>query len=234
MTTTDSETFKDKTEAELKILNEKRLPGHPLKKPLIEEMQRRQRERDEEIQNTQNKILSRTTPLRTEKEKEQKFGILVSPKQERVDFASYFSEPGAEANIGVVFLDIDDFKGFNKRFTETAVDRCLLPPFQQLLRAACMHRGEAYRHGGEEFLVLLPNHTREEIECFAERLRRQVETHEFSVDGEPAQITVSIGIALWPEHGDGFDDLIARANEAEHEAKAGGGNRVAFARRRAS
>lgn len=168
-------------------------------------------------------------PLPTEKEKEQKFRILYSLGQAKADFASYSSEPGAEANIGVLFLDIDDFKALNVRFTESVVDRYLLGPFQLLLRAVCIHRGEAYRHGGEEFLLLLPNHTPEEIEHFAERLRRRVETHEFPVDAHPVRITVSIGIALWPKHGGTLDDLIATANEAEHEAKAAGKNRFAFA-----
>lgn len=168
-------------------------------------------------------------PLPAEKEKEQKFGILNSLGQAKVDFASYCSEPGAEANIGVLFLDIDNFKRLNVQFTESVVDREILSPFQQLLRAICIHRGDAYRHGGEEFLVLLPNHTQEEIVQFAERLRRRVETHEFSVDGNPVRITVSIGVALWPKHGSALDDLIARANETEHAAKAGGKNRVELA-----
>ena len=131
-----------------------------------------------------------------------------------------------------MFLDIDDFKSLNARFTESVVDREILGPFQLLLRAACNHRGESYRHGGEEFLVLLPNHTPKEIELFAERLREQVEKHDFAVDGNPVRITVSIGIALWPEHGNSLADLIASANKAEHAAKAGGKNRVELASER--
>jgi diguanylate cyclase (GGDEF)-like protein len=161
-----------------------------------------------------------------EKEKEQKFGILNSLRQTTIDFASYSSERGAGANIGVLFLDIDNFKSLNGRFTESVVDRDILIPFQKLLRASCVHRGDAYRHGGEEFLVLLPNHTPEEVAQFAQRLRAQIEAQEFSVGGSSVQITASIGIALWPDHAETLEDLIAKANIAEHTAKEKGKNRV--------
>lgn len=162
----------------------------------------------------------------TEKEKEQKFGILNSLRQATIDFASYSSERGADASIGVLFLDIDDFKSLNARFTESVVDRELLIPFQQLLRTSCLHRGDAYRHGGEEFLVLLPNQIPEEVAQFAQRLRARIEAQEFSVGGSSVRITVSIGFALWPKHAESLEDLIAKANSAEHVAKDKGKSRV--------
>ena len=160
------------------------------------------------------------------KEKEQKFGILNSPGQAATDFVSYCSGLTKEANIGVLFLDIDNFKLLNTRFTESVVDLQVLVPFQQLLSAVCLHRGEAYRHGGEEFIMLLPNHTAEEVMQFAERLRSRIELKIFSVGESSVRITVSIGIALWPNHGDTIEALIEKANSAEHEAKAKGKNRI--------
>ena len=162
----------------------------------------------------------------TEKEKEQKFGILNSLRQATIDFASYSPERDADASIGVLFIDIDDFKSLNGRFTESVVDREILIPFQQLLCTSCVHRGEAYRHGGEEFLMLLPNQTPEEVALFAQRLRARIEAQEFSVGGDSARITVSIGVALWPEHAETLENLIAKANTAEHTAKEKGKNRV--------
>jgi diguanylate cyclase (GGDEF)-like protein len=160
------------------------------------------------------------------REKEQKFGIVYSLKQAKSDFAEYSSGQDACVSVGVLFLDIDDFKPLNTRFTESTVDRDVLVPFQQLLYDASVHRGNAYRHGGEEFLMILPNHTREEVTQFAERLRQTIETKEFHVDGNPVTITVSIGIALWPGHGKTLDELTEKANKAEHEAKARGKNRI--------
>lgn len=161
-----------------------------------------------------------------QKEKEQKFGILNSLGQAATDFALYSSERDADTSIGLLFLDIDNFKALNGEFTEFIVDRDILAPFQQLLRAACNHRGDAYRHGGEEFLVLLPNQTHAEVTQFAERLRRRIEVQQFSAAETPVRITVSIGIVFWPTHGEALQDLIAKANRAEHVAKAKGKNRV--------
>ena len=164
----------------------------------------------------------------SEKEKEQKFGLLCSLRQASLDFASYCSGLRADAAIGVLFLDIDNFKSLNTRFTEAIVDRDVLVPFQKLLGAICAHRGEAYRYGGEEFLVLLPNQTSDEVAQFAERLREQVAAEEFSVGDSRLHVTVSIGIALWPKDGDTLKNLITMANAAEHEAKAKGKNRIAI------
>ena len=54
--------------------------------------------------------------------------------------------------------------------------------------------------------------------------------HEFTVHGEPERITVSIGVALWPTHGDSFTELKEKANAAEHTAKDDGGSCVRFAK----
>lgn len=160
------------------------------------------------------------------KEKEQKFGILNSLNQAEIDFQFYSSGLGTDGSVGVLFLDIDDFKSLNVRFTESKVDQKILIPFQQMLSRACLHRGNAYRHGGEEFLILLPNHTAEEVMQFAERLRQRIEAQEFPVGEGSVRITVSIGIAFWPNHGAKLEDLIEKANRAEHEAKAKGKNRI--------
>lgn len=160
------------------------------------------------------------------KEKEQKFGILLSIKQATPDFALYSSGLGPGVCVGALFIDIDNFKSLNTRFTESVVDQEVLVLFQRLLSTVSLYRGEAYRHGGEEFLVLLPNHTTDEVIQFAERLRHNIEKKEFSIGGNIVHLTVSIGIALWPQHGDTLTDLIRGANQAEHSAKAKGKNRI--------
>jgi diguanylate cyclase (GGDEF)-like protein len=160
------------------------------------------------------------------KEKEQKFGILNSLGQAAIDFPLYSSGLGTDVSVGVVFLDIDDFKSLNVQFMESIVDQNILIPFQQMLSSACLYRGDAYRHGGEEFLILLPNHTAEEVMQFAEHLRQRIEAKDFSVGESSVRITVSIGIAFCPKHGVELQDLIEKANRAEHEAKAKGKNRI--------
>ena len=80
-------------------------------------------------------------------------------------------------------------------------------------------RGEAYRHGGEEFLLIMPNLDTSEAQAFGEKVRIAFEDHRFEVDGETVKITVSIGVALWPVHGDVYREVLQAANRAEVEAK---------------
>jgi diguanylate cyclase (GGDEF)-like protein len=172
------------------------------------------------------------TMPKVDRELEQKFGILFSAAQERRDFEFWTTEAGAAEgySIGVVFLDIDDFKRLNTAFTESIVDQAILPDFQRLVRDVSLHRGAAYRHGGEEFLFMLPNCGVAETVAFAEKLRARIEARKFSIEGrQPVGLTVSAGVAAWPVHGKTLDEIILEANKAEHAAKAAGKNRVCVA-----
>jgi diguanylate cyclase (GGDEF)-like protein len=161
-----------------------------------------------------------------ERELEQKFKIVYSIGQAQRDLENWCAEPqGCEYPVGVVYLDIDNFKKLNSEFTETAIDKSILPDFQRLLQKRCQHRGAAYRHGGEEFVILLKNCSKEETLGFAESLRQQIEQNKFTVEGQEKQITASIGIAVWTQKKT-LSDVIDEANRAEHKAKDEGRNRV--------
>ena len=163
------------------------------------------------------------------KELEQKFRILFSPAQEQVDFDLWQAEgQGLDGyTVGVLFIDIDKFKVLNSKLTESVVDEAVMPPFQHLVRDVCLQKGCAYRHGGEEFVVLLPNAGLEEVKNFAEGLRSRIAEHVFGpIDGEDIRLTVSIGVAVWPTNGQSLTETIKAANRAEHNAKDSGRNRV--------
>lgn len=166
-----------------------------------------------------------------DRELEQKFRILYSPTQAQRDFDLWVSEADKVAgySVGVVFLDVDGFKGLNTTFTESVVDRTLLPELQRLIQGACLHRAAAYRYGGEELLVLLPNYQLSEAAAFAEKLRAQIAAHAFEVQGQVTKITVSVGVAAWPLNGDTLAAVIERANREERSAKEQGKNRVSVA-----
>ncbi len=169
---------------------------------------------------------------RIEKEFEQKFRILYSPAQEQTDFDSWVADGSrrAEYSIGVIFLDVDDFKKLNSALTESVVDRAILVPLQDLVRDFCMHKGGAYRHGGEELLIMLPNCDVQETLAFAEKLRGRIEAQDFLVDaGKSQRLTVSSGVAVWPLHGTKLATVIEAANGAESAAKRAGKNRVHLA-----
>ena len=166
-------------------------------------------------------------PVAPTKELEQKFKILFSKPQEQKDFDAWRDEAGDQRfQIGVLFIDIDDFKQLNERHTETVIDETILPEAQALLKQLTAHRGAAYRHGGEEFVVQLPNHNFEEVMAFAEKVRKIFETNQFQVAGTDEALTVSIGVAIWPDHGESLSEVVVAANRAERVAKNEGRNTV--------
>src|ERR1019366_4323533 len=61
------------------------------------------------------------------------------------------------SSLAVAFVDIDHFKEFNTAHTETVIDRNVLPRFMQLVESHVHFHGHAYRQGGDEYLILLPN-----------------------------------------------------------------------------
>lgn len=137
------------------------------------------------------------------------------------DFDLWVSEAAGVTgySVGVIFLDIDGFKQLNTTFTESVVDRTLLHEIQRLLAGLCLHRGAAYRYGGEELLVLLPNCPIEEAAAFAEKIRAQIAANTFRAQEQEVPITVSAGVAAWPLHGDTLEEVIERANREERRAK---------------
>jgi diguanylate cyclase (GGDEF)-like protein len=77
-----------------------------------------------------------------------------------------------------------------------------------------------YRYArGDEFVVILPNSDRAEAGQFAEKMRTGLADEVFDVDGSPERITVSIGVATWPDHGSGYQGVLEAANAAKNEAK---------------
>lgn len=155
------------------------------------------------------------------KELEQKFKILYSAAQAKRDFEAWKLQPDPLGHpLALIFIDIDHFKTLNMRYTETVIDLTVLPEAQRLLARVVKGRGEAYRQGGDEFILILPNHERSECEAFAERLRRTFERYFFSVRETKERLTISSGFALYPEDGSTYEEVLQRANEAERNAKA--------------
>ena len=155
------------------------------------------------------------------KELEQNFKILWSRNQAKKDFEGWAEAlKNGKRSIALLFVDIDHFKRLNETYTHATIDRTLLPRFMTLLKDVVHFRGEGYRYGGEEFLLILPNQELQEAEQFAERLRYSIETCQFDIDGKCESITVSIGIALWPQHGTIYEEILQKANDTEAIAKA--------------
>ncbi len=132
----------------------------------------------------------------------------------------------ADSPVSLVMIDIDHFKSVNDMHGHPVGDEVLKSIATVLLRVLG-RKGNAYRYGGEEIVILLPNTTSEEATAFAERLRRGIES---SLHGsKQLRITASFGIATAPEHTNETSELVKLADCAMYEAKQLGRNYVRVA-----
>ncbi|WP_068139270.1 diguanylate cyclase [Limnochorda pilosa] len=131
-----------------------------------------------------------------------------------------------ERPFSLVFLDLDGFKDVNEQFGHPAGDR-LLMELAEVLRESARTMDIAVRHGGEEFLLLLPETDAEAALRVGRRLQRQVEARGFL--GGRLHITLSGGVASYPTDGDDGRTLVERADLALRIAKRQGKNRVVCA-----
>lgn len=155
---------------------------------------------------------------------DEKFGILWSPAQTQDVLEATRNEAWLlGTQTCVAFIDIDDFKAVNTALTETRVDREVLPPLMLLLEAATSSRGYAFRQGGDEYVVVLPNTDEADGEVFLNKLCAAIRRRSF---GEQ-RITVSVGFFVASE--DCYftnSEILSRANEAKNAAKRAGKDRV--------
>ncbi|MEA2703461.1 MAG: hypothetical protein QOD63_1406, partial [Actinomycetota bacterium] len=86
------------------------------------------------------------------------------------------------------------------------------------------------RYGGEEFVLLLPENDRDGTAALATKVHRAVGAVPFDIDGRMVSVTVSVGVASYPEHGSSTKELLAAADGALYRAKAAGGDRVEHAK----
>ena len=131
--------------------------------------------------------------------------------------------------VALLMLDIDHFKRFNDRFGHPAGDEALCTLVQALgqrLRAMDF----VIRYGGEEFAVILPGADRDSALAAAERLRSAVESATFGPSANSDRLTVSIGVAVYPEDADDAFSLLAAADAALYAAKEAGRNTVRAAK----
>jgi diguanylate cyclase (GGDEF)-like protein/PAS domain S-box-containing protein len=128
--------------------------------------------------------------------------------------------------FSVLLIDIDHFKKFNDTYGHAGGD-LLLAGFADKMRSSIRQMDSAFRFGGEEFIVLLPEATGQAAMVPAERFRRLIADSRFPTPpgNKPVSVTISIGVAAYST-GDTLDDVIRHADLAMYAAKNGGRNRV--------
>jgi diguanylate cyclase (GGDEF)-like protein len=131
--------------------------------------------------------------------------------------------------LAVLMLDVDHFKNFNDTFGHDAGDvvlRAVAECFQRSVRSEDV----VCRYGGEEFVIILPEISRELAAERADMIRRDVSNLRVNFRGETLRrITISIGLAMFPNPARGSGDLLRAADRALYEAKNAGRDRIVVA-----
>ena len=133
------------------------------------------------------------------------------------------------ASLGLIMLDLDHFKGFNDTYGHEAGDN-LLHTLGKFLSERVRREDVACRYGGEEFVLILAEASREIVCQRAEEIRREFPKVPVLYRGRLLRsVTTSVGVAMFPEHGLTGRDVLRAADDAMYRAKAQGRNRVLVA-----
>jgi diguanylate cyclase (GGDEF)-like protein/PAS domain S-box-containing protein len=131
--------------------------------------------------------------------------------------------------LGIIMIDIDHFKLFNDTYGHAAGD-ALLRELGQFLQSHIRAEDIACRYGGEEFTLILPDASREVAQQRAEHLRQEARHLRLQgVSQFPEAITLSVGVAVYPENGRTIEIVLRAADAALYRAKQEGRDRVAVA-----
>ena len=133
-------------------------------------------------------------------------------------------------SVGIIMLDLDHFKRFNDTYGHQGGD-ALLRELGAMLQRSIRGGDIACRYGGEEFTLILPEVTSADAGQRAEHLREAVKTLRAQHHRQPlGPVTVSAGVATYPENGSSGDAVLRAADAALYQAKAGGRDQVGLNR----
>ncbi|MFP4159887.1 MAG: diguanylate cyclase [Desulfobacterales bacterium] len=144
----------------------------------------------------------------------------------------FYSQLEAEANrhsrykhpLSLMLLDIDHFKAYNDKYGHLEGDR-ILSRLGSIISEGIRTMDSAYRYGGEEFTIILPETDIDEACKVAERLMNEVKARNPAPREDSAPITVSIGVTNYAP-GESVTDLVKRADRAMYMSKEKGRNRI--------
>jgi diguanylate cyclase (GGDEF)-like protein len=140
--------------------------------------------------------------------------------EEEMILANRYSSP-----LSLLILDIDHFKHYNDSYGHVAGDHVLMD-VAKILRDQSDVAHLAARYGGEEMVLIASETTKEQVIELAEKIRKSVENYSFAIGKETTRVTVSIGVATYPEDAQTSLDLIGKSDQALYAAKGRGRNCV--------
>jgi diguanylate cyclase (GGDEF)-like protein len=129
--------------------------------------------------------------------------------------------------LSLIIMDIDHFKNFNDTYGHITGDR-VLKQLTTSVKGSIRESDILARYGGEEFVVIMPDASLSNALKKADAVRHNIESMALDniVSGQTLSMTISIGVASFPEHGVDPNALIASADSALYKAKESGRNRV--------
>lgn len=127
--------------------------------------------------------------------------------------------------LALIMLDLDHFKSVNDNYGHAAGDE-VLKALAELLKKGTRESDLICRYGGEEFVAIMPNMSSDQALERAEFWRKQLEQMTLVCGDFKINITLSAGIAVFPNHGKAADLLLARADEMLYKSKQNGRNRI--------
>lgn len=133
-----------------------------------------------------------------------------------------------DRKFSVLMIDIDHFKRYNDTYGHLAGDE-VLRRMAEVFRQSIRSSDYAARYGGEEFMLILPETGSGQGVQAAERIRRRVAEEKIGGEEHSEVVTVSVGVASFPENGDDSNSIISQADVALYRAKQAGRNQVILA-----
>jgi diguanylate cyclase (GGDEF)-like protein/putative nucleotidyltransferase with HDIG domain len=124
--------------------------------------------------------------------------------------------------FSIFMIDLDNFKAYNDTYGHPAGD-ILLGQIGKIIKSSVRNVDHAFRYGGDEFVVILPQTAGDDAYVVAERVRGQIAGE---MEKKAITVTCSIGLASYPTDGAVADELVDAADNALYHAKRTGGNRI--------
>jgi len=129
--------------------------------------------------------------------------------------------------LSVIMIEIDRFKRYNDTYGHLRGDEALRRVAGLLEREHRKQVDIVARYGGDEFVICLPHSTKPAAAEMAERVRHAVEATPFIIGTDVASVTLSLGVAAYPDDGSTWAELVDVADRRMYAAKRSGGNAVA-------
>lgn len=130
-------------------------------------------------------------------------------------------------NFAIIMIDIDHFKHYNDKYGHPVGDR-ILRIVSKRINEIVGNLGIVARYGGEEFVILLPEKDKNEGYTIAEKIRKSIENLKIVTKEYFWRLSISAGVASYPDDGEELDEIIKSADNALYHSKRTGRNKVSI------